>query len=202
MKLILASSNKNKIQEIKVLLPPLIIVSGLEEVGITQEIPEPGSTIKENSFLKAKYVIDFLKEKHNVSVFADDSGLEVEALNGAPGVFSARYAGSPKNDEANNKKLLDELKSVNNRKAKFVTVITLIINNEVHYFEGEVKGTIAFEPRGASGFGYDPLFIPQSYRSTFAELGADIKNTISHRAIAVKKLMSFLNRSSSHEPLN
>jgi XTP/dITP diphosphohydrolase len=192
MNLIFASSNKNKIREIKALLPSTIILSGLEDVGITHEIPEPGTTIKENSFLKAKYVIDFLKENNNVSVFADDSGLEVEVLNGTPGVYSARYAGVPKNDVANNKKLLDELKAATNRKAKFVTVITLIINNEIHYFEGEIKGTVVYEPRGNNGFGYDPLFIPQGYRSTFAELGAEVKNTISHRGIAVKHLLNFL----------
>ncbi len=191
MKLIFASANKNKIKEVKAVLPAGIVVSSLEDVGITQEIPEPGSTIKENSFLKAKYVVDFLSET-NYSVFADDSGLEVEALGGAPGVYSARYAGIPKNDEANNKKLLEELKKHTNRKARFVTIITLILNKEPFYFEGEIKGTVAFEPRGTSGFGYDPLFIPQGYRSTFAELEADVKNTISHRALAVKKLVEFL----------
>ena len=225
-KIIFASSNKNKIKEIIALLPESIILKGLQDIGITHEIPEPGTTIKENSFLKAKYVIDFLKDK-SISVFADDSGLEVEALNNAPGVYSARYAGfdhqslgeggKAKNDEANNKKLLHELKNFTNRKAKFVTVITLITDLfpdsqltaaeldeawrgdlgeklQVFYFEGQIKGTIAFEPRGTSGFGYDPLFIPQGYRSTFAELGAEVKNTISHRAIAVKKLIEFLEK--------
>jgi XTP/dITP diphosphohydrolase len=120
----------------------------------------------------------------------------VEALDSAPGVYSARYAGIPKNDTNNNKKLLEELKLVTDRKARFVTVITLIINGEVHYFEGEIKGTIAFEGRGNNGFGYDPLFIPQGYRSTFAELDAEVKNTISHRALAVKKLIAFFNAQS------
>ena len=174
-------------------MPVNIVLQGLQDVGITQEIPEPGTTIKENSFLKANYVIDFLKDK-NCSVFADDSGLEVEALNNAPGVYSARYAGIPKNDEANNKKLLQELNAKTNRKAKFVTIITLIINKEVYYFEGEIKGTIAFEPRGNTGFGYDPLFIPQGYRSTFAELSAETKNQISHRGLAVKQLIDFLEK--------
>ncbi len=194
MNLIFASSNKNKIKEISALMPSNIVLQGLQDVGITQEIPEPGTTIKENSFLKANFVIDFLKNK-NTSVFADDSGLEVEALNNAPGVYSARYAGTPKNDDANNKKLLQELNTKTNRKAKFVTIITLILNGQVHYFEGEIKGTIAFEPRGNTGFGYDPLFIPQGYRSTFAELGAEVKNSISHRAIAVKKLVEYLKNS-------
>lgn len=191
MKIIFASANKNKIKEIKALLPFHFEVLGLEDIGITEDIPEPGTTIKENSFLKAQYVLDFLKQK-DVAVFADDSGLEVLALNNAPGVYSARYAGIPKSDENNNKKLLEELKLVTDRKARFVTVITLILNNEIHYFEGEIKGTISYEKRGTNGFGYDPLFIPQGYRSTFAELSAETKNTISHRALAVKKLVQFL----------
>jgi XTP/dITP diphosphohydrolase len=194
MKIIFASANKNKIKEIKALLPESFELLGLEDIGITEEIPEPGTSIKENSFLKAQYVLHFFKNKNEtVAVFADDSGLEVEALDSAPGVYSARYAGIPKNDTNNNKKLLEELKLVTDRKARFVTVITLIINGEVHYFEGEIKGTIAFEGRGNNGFGYDPLFIPQGYRSTFAELDAEVKNTISHRANAVKKLIAFFN---------
>ncbi|MCE3226918.1 MAG: rdgB [Bacteroidetes bacterium] len=191
MQLIFASSNKNKIKEISAILPSQIQLLGLTDVGITEEIPEPGTTIRENSFLKAKFVLEFIKEK-NVSVFADDSGLEVEALNGAPGVYSARYAGVPKNDEANNKKLLEELKNKTSRKARFITIITLIHNNETFYFEGEITGTIAYEPRGKNGFGYDPLFIPTGYRSTFAEMSAETKNTISHRALAVQKLAVFL----------
>lgn len=192
MKLIFASANKNKIKEIKALLPIDFDLLGLADIGITNDIPEPGNTIKENSFLKAKYVLEFLKQKNeNVTVFADDSGLEVSALNNAPGVYSARYAGEEKNDANNNNKLLENLKLVTNRKARFVTVITLIVNGEVYYFEGEIKGTIAFEARGTNGFGYDSLFIPQGYRSTFAELDAEVKNTISHRALAVKKLIEF-----------
>lgn len=189
MTIIFASANKNKIKEITTLLEGKYSILGLTDIGILSEIPEPGTTIKENSFLKANYVIDYLKGEKNVPVFADDSGLEVEALNNAPGVMSARYAGIPKNDEANNKKLLESLKKITNRKARFVTVITLILNNQVHYFEGEIKGTIAFEPRGDNGFGYDPIFIPQGYRSTFAELSSEIKNEISHRAKAVNKLL-------------
>ncbi|MDP3567639.1 RdgB/HAM1 family non-canonical purine NTP pyrophosphatase [Sediminibacterium sp.] len=192
MKLIFASANKNKIKEIKALLPEHFNLLGLEDIGIYEEIPEPGTTIKENSFLKAKYVLDFLKQANeDCAVFSDDSGLEVDVLNNAPGVYSARYAGASKNDANNNKKLLEDLKLITNRKARFVTVITLIINGEVHYFEGEIKGTISYEARGTNGFGYDPLFIPQGYRSTFAELGAEVKNTISHRALAVKQLINF-----------
>lgn len=195
MKLIFATANKNKINEIRALLPNEFELLGLEDVGITDEIPETGATIKENSLLKAQYVLDFLKStKKNLSVFSDDSGLEVLSLNNSPGVYSARYVGIPKDDEANNKKLLEELKLVTNRKARFVTVITLIINGEIHYFEGEVKGTISYEARGKTGFGYDPLFIPQGYRSTFAELGAEVKNAISHRANAVNLLIDFLKK--------
>jgi len=197
MTLVFASSNQNKIKEINAILPPGFEIKGLKEVGISEEIPEPGSTIKENSYLKAKYVAEHLGSTSKVGVFADDSGLEVEALHGAPGVYSARYAGVPKSDEANNKKLLKELSIATNRKARFVTIITLILNGEVLYFEGEIKGTIAFEGRGTNGFGYDPLFIPQGYRSTFAELSPETKNTISHRAMAVNKLIDFLSRTKS-----
>jgi XTP/dITP diphosphohydrolase len=193
MELVFASSNKNKIKEINELFAGAFHIIGLEDMGIREEIPEPGNTIKENSFLKAEYVKNFLKKQNkNHWVFADDSGLEVQALNGAPGVYSARYAGAPKNDEANNQKLLQELKLITKRQARFVTVITLIKNDEVHYFEGEVKGTITHEPRGSNGFGYDPLFIPQGYRSTFAELSPEVKNGISHRGMAVRKLIDFL----------
>lgn len=193
MQLVFASANQNKIAEINAVIGNAITILGLKDVGITSEIPEPGNTIKENSFLKAQYVLRHLKlQQENLAVFADDSGLEVEALGGAPGVYSARYAGTPKNDAHNNAKLLHEMQVITNRRARFVTVITLILNEEVYYFEGEIKGTIAYEPRGTNGFGYDPLFIPQGYRSTFAELGKEVKNSISHRALAVKQLASFI----------
>ena len=194
MELVFASSNQNKIREINALLGKSYTILGLADIGVMEEIPEPGSTIKENSFLKAQYVTDYLKKQgKNVPVFADDSGLEVEALNNEPGVYSARYAGTPKDDEANNAKLLKALQNVTKRNARFVTVITLITNGELHYFEGEVKGTISYEGRGTNGFGYDPLFIPQGYRSTFADLSAEVKNGISHRGKAVKLLVNFLN---------
>lgn len=193
MQLVFASSNQNKIKELKALLPSTITVLGLTDIGINEDIPETGATIRENSFLKAKYVSEFLKQKNQMAlILADDSGLEVEALNNAPGVYSARYAGIPKSDVANNQKLISELEQVTKRNARFVTIITLIKNDEVFYFEGEVKGTIAYAPRGINGFGYDPLFIPQGYRSTFAELSAETKNQISHRANAVKKLIESL----------
>ncbi len=194
MTLIFASANKNKILEINTLIPKSYTVIGLTDVGIVNDIPETGTTIKQNSFLKANYVLNFLKNnKQNIAVFADDSGLEVEVLKGEPGVYSARYAGSPKNDVANNQKLLAELKNKNNRNARFVTIITLILNNQIHYFEGVIKGSIAKELNGNNGFGYDPLFIPNGYSQTFAQMPNDLKNTISHRAIAVNKLIKFLN---------
>ena len=193
MRVVFASANQHKIEEIKKLLPPHLHVLGLKDVGIIEDIPETGTTIRENAFIKADFVKQVLS-KQNLSciVFADDSGLEVEALNNAPGVYSARYAGEMKNDEANNQKLLNELKSTTKRRARFVTGIALLANDEKHYFEGEVKGTIAYEARGESGFGYDPLFIPQGYRSTFAEMGLELKNKISHRALAVKQLIGYL----------
>jgi XTP/dITP diphosphohydrolase len=194
MDLLFASSNKNKIKEITALLAKGYSLSGLHDIGVEQEIPETGKTIKENSLLKAQYVVDFLKNKNKtMAVFADDSGLEVEALNNAPGVYSARYAGIPKSDEANNKKLLEELKSETSRKARFVTVITLIVEGVIHYFEGEVQGVITLEPSGTNGFGYDPLFIPDGYSQTFADLSPETKNAISHRGKALQKLILFLN---------
>lgn len=193
MELVFASSNLNKIKEIRALLPDGIKLLGLLDIGITEEIPEPGDTIKENSLLKAQFVHKYLGENAQM-VFADDSGLEVNALGGVPGVHSARYAGVPRNDEANNKKLLMEMLNKTDRKARFVTVITLIGNKDIVYFEGQIKGTIAHEPRGTNGFGYDPLFIPQGYRSTFAELSPEVKNNISHRGLAVQELMRYLEK--------
>jgi XTP/dITP diphosphohydrolase len=189
--LIIASSNQHKIDEIRAVLPKGWSLKGLKELGITQEIPETGTTIEENSRIKARFLRENFKDPDTI-VIADDSGLEVYSLNGAPGVYSARYAGEPKNDEANNKKLLKELSHQSLRNARFVTIITLLEGEKEKIFEGEVKGTIAFEPRGTNGFGYDPLFIPQGYRSAFAELPNETKNTISHRANAVKKLLAYL----------
>jgi XTP/dITP diphosphohydrolase len=188
MDLVFASHNKNKLMEVKSLIPSSINLSGLSDIGCEEEIPETGATIKENAVIKARYVFENFK----INCFSDDSGLEVEALNGAPGVYSARYAGEQKNTADNNAKLLYELKNKTNRKARFVTIIALIIEGKEYFFEGEIKGTIAFEPRGSNGFGYDPLFIPTGHRSTFAEMDASVKNSISHRAVAVQKLVRFL----------
>ncbi len=194
MHIVFASANKNKIQEISALIPSTYKLLSLEDIGITEDIPETGLTIKDNSEIKARYVAEVLIKKNlSCAVIADDSGLEVEALNGEPGVYSARYAGIQKNDTANNKKLLDELAKYSNRKAIFVTTITLILNNQIFFFNGAIIGTIALEPKGIKGFGYDPLFIPQGYQSTFAELEKDVKNKISHRAIALKKVIQYLN---------
>lgn len=197
MNLLFASSNKNKIKEIQALLPTHITLLGLSDINFTQEIAETATTIEGNAHLKAEFIWNYLKQQPSSqtidAVFADDSGLEVDALNGAPGVYSARYAGEPKNDEANNKKLLSELKTQTKRNAQFKTVIAFINKNTSKQFEGIIKGTIVYEPRGNNGFGYDPLFIPQGLRSTFAELDLETKNSISHRALAVKKLIVHLN---------
>lgn len=192
MKLILASGNKHKMEEIAAMLPQHFELKSMKDLGILDEIPETGRTLQENAELKAHHVYGRLKARGiDAFVLADDSGLEVKALNGAPGVYSARYAGEPKSDVSNNSKLLHELKNNTKREARFVTVLSLIMNGETHAFEGELKGTISYEPRGSHGFGYDPVFIPRGYRSTLAELGEGVKNSISHRAEALKKLLVF-----------
>lgn len=196
MNLLFASSNKNKIKEVQALMPAHIKLLGLSDINFTEEIAETATTIEGNANLKAEFMMNYLRrhptELKIDAVFADDSGLEVEALNWAPGVYSARYAGEPKNDESNNKKLLEELKIETKRNAQFKTVIVYITHNETKAFEGILKGTIAYQPRGKNGFGYDPLFIPQGYRSTLAEIEFETKNSISHRGIAVKKLIDHL----------
>ena len=192
MIIVLATANQNEVIELTNLLPQDIELKSLKEIGITTEIPETGSTLRENAFLKASFVKNHLKKQNlNYPVLSDDSGLEVEALGNEPGVNSAIYAGTPKDDQANNQKLLNELKMVTKRQATFKTVICYI-DAEVHYFEGHVNGTISYEARGQNGFGYDPLFIPQGYRSTFAELSQEIKNSLSHRAQAIKAFLSYI----------
>jgi XTP/dITP diphosphohydrolase len=195
MQIVFASNNEHKRSEISAIMADKWQILSLEDVGFKGEIPETGKTIKENSEMKAQFVRDFLLEQGlDYAVFADDSGLEVAALSGAPGVDSAMYAGKHGDHAANNKKLLAALYQITNRKARFVTIITLIKDNKKEFFEGDVLGTIAYEARGIDGFGYDPLFIPRGFRSTFAELGADVKNQVSHRALAVKQLANYLNR--------
>jgi XTP/dITP diphosphohydrolase len=187
MKLLFTSSNEHKTAEIRSQLPGFEILN-LKDVGCDVDIPETASSFVGNARLKARFGID----NFGVNCFSDDSGLEVYALNNAPGVYSARYAGPEKNDEANLQKLLEALKNENNREACFKTVIVLILNEVEYVFEGVVEGTIITEKRGDFGFGYDPIFIPNGYSKTFAEMTMDEKSNISHRAVAVKKMVEFL----------
>jgi len=190
MQLVFASNNKNKIKEIQLLVSDTIQILSLEEIGCTEDIPETADTIEGNAILKANYVT----EKFGFNCFADDSGLEVDALNGEPGVFSARYAGEPKNDENNIDKLLANLKEIENKKANFKTVICLNINGEQQLFTGIINGQIIEERVGTNGFGYDPIFVADGYQKTFAELTLEEKSNISHRGIAVKQLITFLQK--------
>jgi len=195
MKIVFATNNNNKLREIREILGNKYEIVSLKDIGCDVDIPETSDTLEGNAFIKAKYVYD----NYHMNVFADDTGLEVDALNGAPGVYSARYAGGDGHDsDANMAKLLMELGENNNRNARFRTVIALILNNkgsekpEIHEFEGIVEGSILKEKSGNAGFGYDPLFVPKGYNESFAQLGEEIKNKISHRAIAVGKLSEFL----------
>ena len=190
MKLVFASNNKNKIQEIQALVHNTIQILSLEEIGCTEDIPETADTIEGNAILKANYVT----EKYGYDCFADDTGLEVEALNGAPGVYSARYAGEQKDANDNMDKLLSELKDKSNRKANFKTVIALNLNGNQNLFTGIINGKIIEEKIGTNGFGYDPIFVAEGYEKTFAELSMEEKSTISHRGIAVKELILFLQK--------
>ena len=208
MKIVFATNNQHKLEEIRSILGPSFEVVSLADIGCHEDIPETGTTLEENALMKAEYVYN----KYHLSCFADDTGLEVEALHGAPGVYSARYAaiapgGEPSglshDSEANMARLLHELANNNNRKARFRTVIALIEKKDIcpcgctsikqiHRFEGIVNGEITTEKSGVEGFGYDPIFRPDGYDKTFAELGIDIKNQISHRARATQKLAEYL----------
>lgn len=188
LSLVFASNNANKIREIQLLVPNSIKIVSLEDIGCKDEIPETASTIEGNAILKANYIT----QKYNLPCFADDSGLEIEALNGEPGVFSARYAGEPKNDDYNIKKVLQNLEGINNRNANFKTVICLNLNNSQHLFTGIVNGKITNQKLGNNGFGYDPIFVPDGFFKTFAQMSAQEKSAISHRAIAVTKMIEFL----------
>ena len=209
MRIVFATNNQHKLSEIRSILGDSIEVLSLKDIGCDVDIPETGTTLEENALQKAQYVYDH----YHIDCFADDTGLEVDALNGAPGVYSARYASlasqtctasaASHDSEANMARLLKELGNNNNRKARFRTVIALIQKKdvcpcgctsikEIHKFEGIVEGEIIRERRGGEGFGYDPIFQPDGYDQTFAELGMDIKNRISHRARAVAKLCEFL----------
>lgn len=187
-KLVVATNNAHKLEEISQILGGGIELLSLKDIQCTAEIPETADSLEGNAQQKAEYIY-----KHfGLDCFADDTGLEVDALNGAPGVFSARYAGNDNNSEANMQKLLQNLQGTDNRKAQFRTVICLIMEGKTHLFEGICKGKIIEEKRGNTGFGYDPIFVPEGYNETFAELGNDIKNKISHRAKAVDLLCHFL----------
>ncbi len=188
MKLVFATHNTHKIDEVRKLLPPHIQVLSLFDIGCDEEIPETGVTLEENAKIKSDYVI----KTYGYNCFADDSGLEIDVLNGEPGVYSARYAGDQKDNEANINKVWNKLEGETNSKAQFRTVISAHINGREWKTEGVVRGEIVFEKRGLKGFGYDPIFIPEGYVSTFAELGEDIKNKISHRAIATEKFLKIL----------
>lgn len=188
--LVFATNNAHKLEEVRAILGNDFKIASLKEIGCHDDIPETADTLEGNAMQKAQYI----KDKFGMDCFADDTGLEVEALNNAPGVFSARYAGPGHDSEANMKKLLHEMEGKENRKARFRTVIALLLDGKEYTFEGIVKGNIIEEKRGDSGFGYDPIFVPEGYDLTFAELGNDIKNKISHRAEAVKKLSAFLKK--------
>lgn len=189
-KLVFATNNAHKLEEIASILGDKIELLSLKDIHCQVDIPETANTLEGNAIQKAEYI----HQHYGMDCFADDTGLEVEALNGAPGIYSARYAGEGHDSEANMKKLLENMQDKENRKAQFRTAICLIMDGEKHLFEGIVKGEIIKEKKGGAGFGYDPIFVPEGYDLTFAELGNDIKNTISHRAKAVEKLCSFLNK--------
>ena len=192
MKIVFATNNKHKLEEIKDILGKDFEIVSLAEIGCHEDIPETGLTLEENARQKSTYIV----EHYNHDCFADDTGLEVDALNGEPGVHSARYAeGTDHDSEANMRKLLSKMSNVKDRTARFRTVISLIINGVEHQFEGRVEGRIATEKHGKEGFGYDPIFIPEGYYKSFAELGEEVKNQISHRARAVKKLAEYLSSS-------
>ena len=188
-KLVLATNNAHKLEEVAAILGDQVELLSLNDIGCQADIPETAETLEGNALLKSSYIY----KNYHLDCFADDTGLEVKALNGAPGVYSARYAGGEGHDaQANMLKLLHELDGKENRKAQFRTAISLILDGKEYLFEGVIKGEIIKEKRGDSGFGYDPVFMPEGYDRTFAELGNDIKNQISHRALAVQKLCEFL----------
>jgi XTP/dITP diphosphohydrolase len=181
----LATNNKHKVGELQQLLGKEFEVITLDQIGCFDEIEETGDSFEENSEIKAKYIFD----RYRIDCIADDSGVEIDALNGRPGIFSARYAGLHGDHSANIKKVLDELGNSENRSARFRTVITTIIDGKLNQFEGIVNGKITHAPAGIGGFGYDPVFIPEGYQNTFAELSSDIKNKISHRGKAIERML-------------
>ena len=189
MQLVFATNNQNKIKEVQALIPNPLTLFSLKDIDCFEEVPETQLTIKGNAIQKAEYI----KEHYGFNCFADDTGLEVEALNGEPGVFSARYAGEQRDANDNINKLLNELQDNPNRNAQFITVIALHLNNKLHTFTGICKGEITKTKKGDSGFGYDPIFKPNGYNQTFAEMDLSHKNKIGHRGKAVVELVEFLN---------
>ena len=189
-KIVFATNNTHKLEEVRAILSHGFEVVSLAELGCTDDIPETADTLHGNALLKAQYVFN----KYGVDCFADDTGLEIDALGGEPGVYSARYAGEEHSAEKNMAKVLFKLGTNENRKARFRTVIAFIQGGNVCYFDGQINGNIALEPQGETGFGYDPIFIPDGYSKSFAQLTAAEKNSISHRAIAVKNLVDYLKR--------
>ncbi|WP_321478825.1 non-canonical purine NTP diphosphatase [uncultured Bacteroides sp.] len=187
-KLVFATNNIHKIEEVSSILNDKIELLSLKDIHCNVDIPETANTFEGNALLKAEYIYD----NYQLNCFGDDSGLEIEALNNEPGVYSARYAGEDKNSLANMQKVLSVMEGEKNRKAQFRTVISLILNGKKYFFEGTIKGEIITKERGESGFGYDPIFVPEGYNKTFAELGNEVKNKISHRAQAVDKLCKFI----------
>ena len=188
MKLVFATNNRHKLDEVRAIVGDRVEVLSMNDIGCHDDIPETADTLQGNALIKARYI----HEKFGVDCFADDTGLEVEALDGAPGVYSARYAGEECDSEANMKKLLQNLTGKSNRNAQFRTVIALIIKGEEKLFNGIVKGTITEEKRGDSGFGYDPVFVPEGFSESFAQMSGDMKNSISHRYRATRELSNYL----------
>ena len=188
MKLVFATNNRHKLDEVRAIVGDKVEVLSLNDIGCHDDIPETADTLQGNALIKARYIY----EKFGVDCFTDDTGLEVEALDGAPGVYSARYAGEECDSEANMQKLLQNLTGKSNRNAQFRTVIALIIKGEEKLFNGIVKGTITEEKRGDSGFGYDPVFVPEGFSESFAQMSGDMKNSISHRYRATQELSNYL----------
>ena len=190
MKLVFATHNKHKLSEVQRMLPQGLTLLTLDEIGCFEDIPETSTTIEGNAIQKAQYI----KERYGYDTFADDTGLEVAALNNAPGVYSARYAGEAKDNQANINLLLANLKDKPNRQAQFKTIFALCLGEELYTFEGIVRGEITYERKGTGGFGYDAVFLPEDYKETFAQMSADEKNRISHRGRALQQLSAFLRK--------
>jgi XTP/dITP diphosphohydrolase len=189
LQLVFATNNRHKLEEVSAKINGKIQLLTLKDIGCYEDIEETGLTFEENASIKSRYVYDH----YQLNCFGDDSGLIIDALNGEPGIYSARYAGGHGDHPANIKKVLENLKGIENRKARFKSVISLIWNGDEHFFEGIVEGTISQQPTGIEGFGYDPIFQPDGYDITFGEMSLEKKNKFSHRALAVEKLIKFLN---------